>query len=318
MPSELSQIARTVTDGIYATIVNDPNVAYVALKTQLEQKSGGVLVCGSSGEILPDVEEDDYFDYWNWRLDSSGPEGEQKKTVWTNIALEGEDQLCQRTAWALSQIFQISPSFLGYSSLSEAHMNYYDGFVRNCHLPYKAVMKTVAFSIKMGQQLSHSGNTALRYSADKSNVFLHPDENYAREAMQLETVGLDMLNMDGTVIKDNLGQIIPTYDTNDILTFARVWTGLEIAARRGNYEENDPITSNWTDPMLLKNGDKHDWFPKKDLLDNWIGDHYPLFRICPINTSSNVVPLTSCWAGRVRQGINMTLQDGMATRTLSE
>ena len=97
-----------------------------------------------------------------------------------------------------------------------------------------------------------------------------------RESCQLETVGLDMLNMDGTPIKDSLGRIIPVYDTTDILTFARVWTGLEIAARRGNYEEKEPNKINWMDPMTLKDGEKHDWFPKKDLLDSWIGDRYPL------------------------------------------
>jgi hypothetical protein len=53
--------------------------------------------------------------YWNWRLDSSAPEGEQKKTVWTMLALQGDDQLRQRIAFALSQIFAISPVFLGYN-----------------------------------------------------------------------------------------------------------------------------------------------------------------------------------------------------------
>ena len=43
--------------------------------------------------------------------------------------------------------------------------------------------------------------------------------------MQLETIGLDMLNMDGTVIKDDRGDTIPTYDSEDVITFARAWTG---------------------------------------------------------------------------------------------
>lgn len=63
-----------------------------------------------------DPEEDDYFDYWSWRLDSSGPEKEQMRTVWTNIALTADDQLCQRTAFALSQIFTIAPSLLPKSN----------------------------------------------------------------------------------------------------------------------------------------------------------------------------------------------------------
>ena len=63
--------------------------------------------------------------------------------------------------------------------------------------------------------------------------------------MQLETIGLEMLNMDGTVIKDNRGDPIPTYDTEDIITFSRAWTGFDKAVRRGNYEEMDTLGINW-------------------------------------------------------------------------
>jgi len=54
-----------------------------------------------------------------------------------------------------------------------------------------------------------------------------------------------------------------------------------ICSRRGNYEEKDPNTVNWNDPMVLKDGQRHDWFPKKDLLDGWIGDRYPLCSDLP-------------------------------------
>ena len=154
---------------------------------------------------------------WNWRLDSSGKYADQKKTVWTNIALTADDQLCQRTAWALSQIFQISPKFLTYNSLSEAHTNYYDGFVRNCHSTYKHVMKVVAFSVKMGMQLSHINSASVRYSYDKGRQIRFPDENFAREAMQLETVGLDMLKIDGTKELDDLGNSKPTCELHYLI-----------------------------------------------------------------------------------------------------
>lgn len=124
-PSQYSEIARTMTDNILFDIFNDDNIAEIKLKSQLEQWRGGALVCGSQGEITSDKSKDDFFDYWNWRLDSSGNFGHQKKTVWTRRALEGDDQLCQRISFALSQIFAISPSFLSYSSLSEFHLEYY-------------------------------------------------------------------------------------------------------------------------------------------------------------------------------------------------
>ena len=190
--------------------------------------------------------------------------------------MTAEDQLAQRIAFALSQIFSIAPAFLTYASLSEAYTYFYDLFVLNSNGTYKNVMKNIAFSVKMGMQLSHVGSTSLRYEYDRSNKIIFPDENYARESCQLETVGLDMLNMDGTPKLDSLGRTIQVYDTTDILTFARVWTGLDYPARRGNYEEKGPNKINWMDPMTLLDGDKHDWFPKKDLLDSWIGDRYPL------------------------------------------
>ena len=227
----------------------------------------------------PDL-SDDYADFWNWRLDSSSPYSEQKKTVFTNIALTADDQLCQRTAFALSQIFSISPKFLTYSSLSEAYLYFYDYFSRNCKTDYKKLLKEIAFSAKLGMQLSHAGSASLRYSYDTRGQALFPDENNARESMQLQTIGLDMLNMDGTPIRDDQGLIIPTYNSRHILTNARVWTGLNLVARRGNYEEKGPNKINWMDPMNL-NGEKHDWFPKADLLDNWIGDRYPLCTDLP-------------------------------------
>jgi uncharacterized protein (DUF1800 family) len=73
----------------------------------------------------------------------------------------------------------------------------------------------------MGVYLTHLNNP-------KSNParFIHPDENYAREMMQLFTIGLYELNPDGTRKKDNEGDDIPTYDSDDVKEFAKIWTGL--------------------------------------------------------------------------------------------
>ena len=136
-PSQISHVARTFNDNVFHDVANDPDIAYVILESEFHGKTGGVLVCGSEGEIAPDPQEDDYFDYWTRRMDSSGNEDAQKKTVWTNIALEGEDQLAQRIAFALSQIFAISPSFLGYPRLSEAYTYFYDLFVKHGTTTYR-------------------------------------------------------------------------------------------------------------------------------------------------------------------------------------
>jgi uncharacterized protein (DUF1800 family) len=63
-----------------------------------------------------------------------------------------------------------------------------------------------------------------------------PDENYARELMQLFTIGLWQLNSDGSVLLDDAGNKVPTYTNKNIQSFAKIWTGFKIQAFRGNIE----------------------------------------------------------------------------------
>jgi len=58
-------------------------------------------------------------------------------------------------------------------------------------------------------------------------AFTDPDENYARELMQLFTIGLVELNLDGSARRDPLGVPLKTYNSQDIISFARTWTGLD-------------------------------------------------------------------------------------------
>ena len=71
----------------------------------------------------------------------------------------------------------------------------------------------------MGGYLTYQGSSSLASSATL------PDENYAREFMQLFSIGLNVLRDDGTLEVDSAGNAIQTYDNNDIMNFARVWTG---------------------------------------------------------------------------------------------
>ena len=63
-----------------------------------------------------------------------------------------------------------------------------------------------------------------------------PDENYAREIMQLFTVGLTKLNNDGTPVRDENGVPVQTYTNNEITEYAKVWTGFRLQTVRGNIE----------------------------------------------------------------------------------
>lgn len=139
--------------------------------------------------------------------------------VWLRHAVTAPDQLRQRVAFALSEIMVIS-QVGGLQQLPLATTDYYDILVRNAFGNYRRLLEEVTLSPAMGVYLSMLGN-------EKPDVArnIRPDENYAREAMQLFTIGLVELNSDGSVRLDGQGQPIPTYNQGVIEGFANVYTG---------------------------------------------------------------------------------------------
>ncbi|MFK7819314.1 MAG: DUF1800 family protein [Planctomycetaceae bacterium] len=148
-----------------------------------------------------------------------------------HAAMAAPDQLRQRVAFALLQICVINDSMFGgrHIDLSGnpnylAPLSYYDLLLRSGFNNYRAVLKNVTLHPCMGQFLSHMRN---RKADPRVNRF--PDENYAREVMQLFSIGLYEMDMTGTYLRDTEGNLIPTYDNEDIKAFARVFTGLASA-----------------------------------------------------------------------------------------
>ena len=119
------------------------------------------------------------------------------------IALNGEDQLRQRVSWALYQIFVISDTSMKWNEI-ESWMAYYDIFVRNAFGNFRDVLREVSYSPMMANYLTFLDNKAISY--DRS----YPDENFAREIMQLFTIGLWKLNRDGTFMLDAAGRPMMT------------------------------------------------------------------------------------------------------------
>ena len=143
----------------------------------------------------------------------------ERKEVWFKNVLYGEDQLRQRVAWALSQIMVVSGTGALFQ-LPWATADYYDMLVRNAFGNYRKLLEDVTLHPAMGLYLSALGNQKAVVGTN-----LRPDENYAREMMQLFSIGLVQLNMDGTRALDARGQPVPTYDQATIAGFARVFTG---------------------------------------------------------------------------------------------
>ena len=106
-----------------------------------------------------------------------------------------------------------------------------------------------------------------------------PDENYAREVMQLFSIGLYHLNDDGSKVLDkDSGDALETYTNDDIMTFSKVWTGFDVRPMRINIE--DMPRQNFIDPMRI-NPAWRDRTPKTKLDEGYIGDHYPLCKDLP-------------------------------------
>lgn len=88
----------------------------------------------------------------------------------------------------------------------------------------------------MAEMLSHLDQASATYALLAEGRVGRPDENFAREIMQLFSIGLYELNMDGTYKVDDDGNVLQTYDNTDIKTFARAMTGFQRQQSRSNYE----------------------------------------------------------------------------------
>ena len=163
--------------------------------------------------------------------------------IWFRNSLNGDDQLRQRVAFALSEIFVVSQ--LGaLQARPFAVADFYDLLTRSAFGNYRDLIEEVTLHPAMGVYLSMLGNRAPNPALN-----IRPDENYARELMQLFSIGLVELNIDGTEVLVD-GQNVPTYDQEIIEGFAHVFTGWTWA-NAGWFGNRWPdVSSQWM-PMEL-------------------------------------------------------------------
>ena len=196
--------------------------------------------------------------YWRQRR---GPEGNKDVTelqdahnAWWVSTIQ-QDQLRQRVAFALSQIFVVSSAGV-VGEYPKGLVSYYDTLVRGAFGNFRQLLQDVTLHPMMGMYLTYIGNRKERFDST-GKITQAPDENYAREVMQLFTIGLEQLNLDGTAKKDAGGNPIPTYSNDDVIGLARVFTGLswnggqlthECFVRAGNCAAN--TNARETRPMV--------------------------------------------------------------------
>jgi uncharacterized protein (DUF1800 family) len=190
---------------------------------------------------------------------SDGASVEQTMEAWWKAAITAPDQLRQRVAFALSEIFVVSAESV-LESEPFGLSGYYDLLLNNAFGNFRQLLEDVTLSPAMGVYLNMLHN-------DKPNpeTGTSPNENYAREVLQLFSIGLNKLNPDGTLLLDDQGGPIPTYDQNVVVGFAHVFTGWYWTPASGNPNWNY-TPSNYRAPMLAY--PTHHDMGEKRVLDN--------------------------------------------------
>jgi len=166
-----------------------------------------------------------------------------QQAEWWQAALTAPDQLRQRVAFAMSEMFVISTN----SDNARAVTPYQNILVNDAFANFYTMMKDVTLSPGMGAYLNMLNSAK---PGTIGGVLQIANENYARELMQLFTLGIDMLNQDGTLQLDTSGNPIPVYTETQVQAFARVYTGWTYATASGGIPTSFPNnTANFDAPM---------------------------------------------------------------------
>ena len=161
--------------------------------------------------------------------------------------LKGSDQLRSRVTFALSQIMVISniaPDLRPYAMAS-----YLDVLSRNAFGNYRTLLQEVTLHPAMGYYLN-----MIESEKDDPVKGIHPNENYPREVLQLFSIGLVALNLDGSAKVDGASKPIPSFGEGEVKGFAKAFSGWTFASQNpGNpnqfHSADQNLDSNWTTPM---------------------------------------------------------------------
>ncbi len=221
-----------------------------------QMPADSTIGCGGTFGTNPEVDLCHRTNYWIY--------GNQK---WMMLeALYGDDQLRRRVSWALHQIWVVSARTVYANRWIQEYTEILD---RNAFGNYRDLMREITLSPAMGEYLDMVRSTRQ-----------NPNENYPRELLQLFTIGLYMLNQDGTYILDGQGNRIPTYDQSKIDQFTKVFTGWSQCTNASNPAcQNLALGApNFVDPMVLQFPNNHDQTQKA--LFDYSGAPNPVIPAC--------------------------------------
>jgi uncharacterized protein (DUF1800 family) len=163
---------------------------------------------------------------------------------WWKNSVTAPDQLRQRLAFALSEILVTSEAG-PLDDRADALSDYYDMLLQNAFGNFKDLLLATTLHPAMGRYLDMLGN-------DKPNPATGriPNENYAREILQLFSLGLNRLHPDGSLMLNSKGELIPTYDQDVVIGFSHVFTGwYYYSAQTNPYPTSFSGSADWLQPM---------------------------------------------------------------------
>lgn len=192
--------------------------------------------------------------HWDWLTAQKYNAGEHvyNKLCWTHSAwrqgVEGTDLVRQKVALSLLDIFVVSQVGLLLQWPHFAGAAYMDILLTHAFGNFRDLIGAITTSTAMGEYLTYIGSRKQSANGER------PDENYAREIMQLFTIGLVELNPDGSNKLGTDGQPIPSYTSNDVSQLARVFTGFMLPSTDASTPEyrRGPLTIN---PVRNEPGD---------------------------------------------------------------
>lgn len=174
--------------------------------------------------------------------------------LWFNL-FQADDVLRQRVVLALSEIFVVSARNMPIPYGHIAVLAFWDLLAEHCFGNFLDLLEAVTLSPAMGTYLSLHG------SAKADGTGRHPDENFAREVLQLFTIGLVKLDIYGEPVKDAQGNAIETYNNETVTQLARAFTGWDFDAESLVFGSPDTKSDYVQKPMKFF-GDRYDTDPK--------------------------------------------------------
>jgi len=243
----------------YVTPANDFDAARFLNQAQFsatEKEIATVRELGYAGWLAKQFDAAPGIGAWDWLTQKGYSDSAPNKHYQANYTdyamwyqlIKSPDAVRRRVALALSEIFSVSTNGVGVSWPSFVMGAWWDLLCKNAFGNFRTLLEDVTLSPAMGQYLS------IRGSKKENAAGRQPDENYAREIMQLMTIGLVELNPDGTPVLVD-GQPVETYSQSDVSNLARVFSGydFDMSANRGmlNGTTMLPDTSFSRRPMVL-------------------------------------------------------------------